>query len=159
MELTFYKYSATPNRVDKTNYLTEIGTLSGVKLLAETALMTPTFVLKTSPTVYNANYVYCSFTGRYYYIDSINALSGGRVSVECKIDVLYTYRAEILGSSAWVEASAGVTDLGIEGYEMLHNDYPFRADFDTLGCNFTSSAPSPFDPSFGIGQNILMIIK
>lgn len=161
MDLTFYKQAATPNRVDKSAYLTTVGTISNVTLKSDVDLMRPTFILKTSPLVYNSNYVFSSFTNRYYYIETITALSGGRIAIQCKIDVLHTYRNEIKNSSAWVLRSAATTDTA-DDYKMLHNDYPFRADSTVLGCDLLGQAYNPFlqvTISGIIGNNILMIIK
>lgn len=155
MELKFYKQAATPNRVDKSGYLTEIGSLSGVILKADTNLMRPTFILKTSPLVYNSNYLYNTFTKRYYYIRTITAMSGGRISIDCDIDVLFTYKNEILNSSGWVVRSGSVSTTE-DNYDMLHNDLPFRQDFDTLGLDF-SNGDSPFTSISD--RNICFIIK
>lgn len=155
MELTFYKQAATPNRVDKSGYLTEVGHLDGVVLKADTNLMRPTFILKTSPLVYNSNYLYNSFTKRYYYIRQITAMSGGRISIDCDIDVLYTYKNEILNSSGWVVRSDSILTTA-DNYDMLHNDIPYRQDFDTLGLNF-SGGDTPF--SSVSDRNICLIIK
>lgn len=158
MTLTFYKQAATPNRVDKSAYLTEQGKIDNVVLLDTRDIITPVFILSTNPMVYNANYVFCDFTQRYYYIDNVDLMAGGRIAVHCRVDVLHTYRAEILGSVAWVDRSDRTTDA-TDDYDMLHNDYPFRADYDTLGIDFTG-AISPFwhdlQPPL---WNILMIIK
>ena len=156
MELTFYKQAATPNRVDKSDYLTVVGTLSNVVLKNDTNLMSPTFILKTSEVVYNSNYVYCSFTHRYYYINNIDALSGGRLAIHCSIDVLYTYKDEILNSSAWIERSDTTTDMS-DDYEMLHNDYPFRQDYETRGIDFVEG-DGVFEKQ-NLTRNILFIIK
>lgn len=157
MDLTFYKQSATPNRVDKRGYLTEVGILSGVILKAETNLMRPTFILKTSPLVYNSNYLYCSFTKRYYYIRTVTAMSGGRIAIDCDIDVLFTYRAEILASSGWVVRSdSSVAEP--DDFLMLHNDYPFRADYKTEGCDLSDSR-SPFADPHANTRSIFMVIK
>ncbi len=156
MELTFYKQAATPNRVDKSDYLTVVGTLSNVILKDDTNLMSPTFILKTSEVVYNSNYVYCSFTHRYYYINNIDALSGGRLAIHCSIDVLYTYKNEILNSSAWIERSDTTTDTS-DDYEMLHNDYPFRQDYETRGIDF-AEGDGVFEKQ-NLTRNILFIIK
>lgn len=155
MDLVFYKYAATPDRVNKTPFLTEIGTVSGVLLKADTNLMRPTFILKTNPVVYNANYMLNTFTGRYYYINNITAMTGGRIAVDGKIDVLYTYKDEILGSSAWVTQSDSTEDTS-DDYNMLHNDYPFRVDKDVKGLDFV-----PVDNPFTNVQepNILLVIK
>lgn len=158
MTLTFFKQAATPNRVDKSAYLTEQGKIDNVVLLDTRDIITPVFILSTNPMVYNANYLFCDFTQRYYYIDNIDLMAGGRIAIHCRVDVLHTYRAEILGSVAWVDRSDGTTDA-TDDYDMLHNDYPFRADCDTLGIDFTG-AISPFwhdlQPPL---WNILMIIK
>ena len=140
MELKFYKQAATPNRVDKSSYLTEIGSLSGVILKADTNLMRPTFILKTSPLVYNSNYLYNSFTKRYYYIKNVTAMSGGRISIDCEIDVLFTYKNEILNSSGWVVRSDSIL-TSTDDYAMLHNDYPFRADYKVEGVDFNGTSP------------------
>lgn len=160
MDLTFYKQAATPNRVNKSAYLTTVGTISNVVLKSDVDLMHPVFILKTSAIVYNSNYVYSSFMGRYYYIETITALSGGRIAIHCKIDVLHTYRNEIKNSSGWVVRSADTTDTA-DDYKMLHNDYPFRSDFDILGCNLLNQTFNPFYWSgiISLGRNILMIIK
>ena len=141
MYLRFFKQAATPNKINKQAYLTELGTVSNVILKDETNLMEPIFVLKTNPVVYNANYLFCEFTSRYYYIESIDAMSGGRIAIHCKIDVLYTYRNEILNSTCWVECSDITTDTS-DDYDLLHNDYPFREDYDVLGVDITDGTES-----------------
>lgn len=156
MELIFYKQAATPNRVDKSEYLTLVGTLSNVVIKDDTDLMSPTFILKTDSLVYNSNYVYCSFTSRYYYIESIDALKGGRIAINCKIDVLYTYKDEILNSSAWIERSDATTDTS-DNYDMLHNDYPFRQDYETRGIDF-ADGDGVFEQQ-NLTRNILFVIK
>lgn len=145
MDIKLYKQAATPERVDKTAFLTTVGTVSGVQVKEPMDLMKPTFILKTDAQVYNSNYLYCSYTSRYYYIDSIEALTGGRIAVNCSIDVLYTYKSEILGSSAWVVTSSTAGDIA--DYDMLHNNYPFQADYDILGADLTEgpSWTSPFE--------------
>lgn len=132
LNLIFYKQAATPNRVDKTDYLTRVGDLGNVQLKDTTELFTPTFILRTNPLVYNSNYVYCSFTKRYYYIESIDALSGSRIAIHCKCDVLHTFRTEIKNSSGWILTSSETTDEDAD-YNMLHNDYPFRQDYELVG--------------------------
>ena len=132
LNLIFYKQAATPNRVDKSEYLTRVGDLGNVQLKDTTELFTPVFILRTNPIVYNSNYVYCSFTKRYYYIESIDALSGSRIAIHCKCDVLYTFRTEIKNSSGWILTSSETTDTDAD-YDMLHNDYPFRQDYELVG--------------------------
>jgi hypothetical protein len=157
MDLTFYVQSATPERVDKTGFLTEIATISGVNLKEATELFSPTFILRTNANVYQANYLYCSFTGRYYFIERFEALPGERIAVKCKVDVLHTFRNEIKASKAWVSRSAETADTS-DNFDMLHNDYPFRADYDIKGC-WLAGGDSPFWAFSQSARNIFMVIK
>lgn len=131
MQCTFYQYAATPERVDKSAYLTEVGTISNISLKTDTNLMQPVFYLKTNPIVYNSNYLFCSDTQRYYYINNITAITGGRIAIDGKIDVLYTYRAEILESTAWVETSSDTSSP-----DYMRQDFPFTQRKFVRGIDF-----------------------
>ena len=138
MNLTFYKQSATPNRVDKSRFLTSMGDLQGIIVKGTENTLTPDFILQTNQLVYNSNYLYCDFTSRYYYITSCDITTGGRMIVHTRCDVLMTFRNEILSSSAWVLKADKTTDSS-DDYDMLHNDYPFRQDYDIMGKDASDS--------------------
>lgn len=157
MTLTFYKQAATPNRVDKSAYLTEQGKIDNVVLLDTRDIITPVFILSTNPMVYNANYLFCDFTQRYYYIDNVDLMTGGRIAIHCRVDVLHTYRAEILGSVAWVDRSDSTTDT-TDDYDMLHNDYPFRQDYQILGKSTVDSIFA-LNPATDSGINMVLLTK
>ena len=160
MKLTFYKQEATPERVDKSDFMSRVVEVSNVILKDDVDLLTPTFILKTNPVIFKSNYMYCDFTGRYYYIRDFEALTGGRTAITAEVDVLHTFRNEILNSEAWVEVSDGA-DSG-EDFDMLHNDYPFRSDYDIKGINLTGGDgwESPFNATYPTGyKNIFMVIK
>ena len=76
--------------------------------------------------------------------------------VHSRVDVLMTFRNEILSSSAWVLRSDRTTDES-DNYEMLHNDYPFRQDYDLLGLSASQSIFSGW--SGGTGLNMVLIMK
>ena len=149
MKLILYKYAATPERIDKTDYLTQLGEIDEVKLKEDTNLMKPVFILKTpkgdASNLWDANYVKCVDTGRYYYINNITAMTGGRISIDGQIDVLYTYKDDILNSSGWVSSASGpVTSAD----KMMKNNFPFREDcnieikkFPNTIFNNTSTGP------------------
>ena len=155
MELNFYKQSATPNRINKSGYLSEVGTVNGVIIKETENSLTPDFIMMTSDIVLNSNYFFCSATSRYYFITSYDFLSGGRIVLHSRVDVLMTFRNEILSSTAWVEVSKDTTD--IDEYDMLHNDLPFRQDYKFKGHNELNSL-------FGVystysGKSIVLIMK
>lgn len=156
MKLTLYKQSATPNRVNKSGFLNEVGTIDGIIVKGTENTLTPDFIVNTNPTVYNANYFYCDFTSRYYYITSCDVTTGGRIIVHSRVDVLMTFRNEILSSSSWVLKSDKTTDTS-DNYDMLHNDLPFRQDYDILGKSSTASIFTA-NPLMS-GNNIVLIMK
>lgn len=156
MNLKFYKQSATPNRVNKSGFLNEMGELQGIIVKGTENTLTPDFIVTTNSMVYNSNYFYCDFTSRYYYITSCDVATGGRIIVHSRVDVLMTFRNEILSSSAWVLRSDRTTDES-DNYEMLHNDYPFRQDYDILG---KSTSESIFGAHISTsGLNMVLIMK
>lgn len=156
MTLTFYKQSATPNRINKSQYLNEIGKVENVKLIRTENELTPDFILETNGIVYNSNYFFCELTSRYYYITDIDFSTGGRIVVHSRVDVLMTFRNEILSSSSWVECSDNTTDES-DDYNFLHNDFPFREDYKVLG---KSSSDSIFHPWAVVDPaNIVLIMK
>lgn len=160
MKLTFYKQEATPDRVDKSDYMSRVGEVSNVILKDDVDLLDPTFILKTNPVIFKANYMYCDFTGRYYYITHFEALKGGRTAITAEVDVLHTFRNEILNSEAWVEVSDGSDEN--DDYNMLHNDFPFRSDYEIRGINLSGGDgwESPFNTMpLPDDKEIFMVIK
>ena len=133
MKLTFYKYAGTPNRINKTNYLSKVGEVDSIHIKMTTDLMKPNFILRTNPIVYKSNYFFCDKTQRYYYINSVTALDGERISIDGQIDVLHTFRNEILDSPAWVKKSGSNSE---RASKLMHQDYPFRQDYYIDGIDF-----------------------
>ena len=124
MQLTFYRYNGSPRKVNKK--LTDVKTVPLLGIKNDTSLMSPTFILKTDPDVYTSNYVYCDTTNRYYYTRDIIAMTGGRIALTCDIDVLYTYKDQILNSSGWVRRSGTKPPDS----DFMHQDYPFEQRCD-----------------------------
>lgn len=156
MTLKLYKQSATPNRVDKSGFLNDVGEVSTIIVKGTENTLTPDFLVQTNATVYNANYFFCDFTSRYYYITGYDVTTGGRMIIHSRVDVLMTFRNEILSSSAWVLRSDRTTDES-DNYEMLHNDYPFRQDYDVMGMSSFGSIFTA-NPVMS-GNNIVLIMK
>lgn len=155
LKLRFFKQSATPNRIDKTNYLTQTGEIDNVIIKQTDNTLTPDFILATNQLVYDSNYIWCEFTSRYYYITSFDVATGGRLILHTRVDVLMSFRREILASSSWVELADSTSDLS-DDYNMLHNDFPFKADYDVLGKSCVDSLWSYFS---GSGLNMVLIMK
>lgn len=91
--LTLYQNSAEVNRVDKTNYLTPMGSMAGT-LRDECSMLRPSITFQ-STDVPNFNYVYIESFGRYYYVTTITSVSQNIWRIELDCDVLMTYRFQI----------------------------------------------------------------
>ena len=70
------------------------------RLKEPTGMVNPTFIVSglTKGSLYN----YCSFEGRYYWIDNIVYLTNNVEEVHCHLDPLATYKSSILNTQAMV---------------------------------------------------------
>lgn len=99
--ITLYRNSAEPNRVDKSDYLTTVQTISGV-LREETSILAPIIKLELSSRP-NANYCYIPQFGRYYYITDIVSIRNNLWELTLSVDVLMSHKEAILSSKGFVE--------------------------------------------------------
>jgi len=75
-------------------------------LKAPTSLDRPTFLLSYS-TTFDFNLAF--FDGKFYFVDNVVSVRDGQWEVSCVVDVLATYKTEILASSQFVTYSASET--------------------------------------------------
>ena len=99
--ITLYRNSAEPNRVDKSSYLTEVQTISGV-LREETSILAPILTLELS-TRPNANYCYIPQFNRYYYITDIVSVRNNLWEISLSVDVLMSHKAQLLNCVAFID--------------------------------------------------------
>lgn len=71
-----------------------------VTLKDGTDLMHPTFLLNYT-SIPKINYIYDAQHLRYYFVDDIRIVRQGLVEIICSVDVLMTYKNEILSSNAF----------------------------------------------------------
>ena len=111
MNLTLY-YNASERKVIGKSLRT-LGTVKGV-LKGDVSITSPTFVVEANSSYFNGvNYLYWEETNRYYYIDDIQALTGGRMLFVCSVDVLETYKTEILNCSGILDST---NETGLDNY-------------------------------------------
>lgn len=92
-----YKYNCEPNKLNKIGHLTPTGDYKGV-LNGEFNVLTPVVRFRTNEPV-SFNYAFIPALGnRYYFVESIKQ-DGNLCTVQLKIDVLMTYRENILKST------------------------------------------------------------
>ena len=93
MTINLYGCTAENEVVDKTSYMT--GSVSTSCEMVKTDVLNP--ILKLSSNYLDKNYVLIpEFENRYYYVSSIEMLRGGHMLMKCHVDVLMTYKENIL---------------------------------------------------------------
>lgn len=106
MNITLYKYSHELNLMDKGSYLLEPLALSNVIFKDSTSIVKPTLRItgigSDGNGVLDYNYVYIQELSRYYFVDNIISVNNQVFDIMCTVDVLYTYRTELLQLSAYV---------------------------------------------------------
>ena len=101
MNITLYKNKSANNVINKK--LESEKNLGDSCILADnTSVTRPTVIIgriASLDTISDFNYAYIPQCHRYYYINDIIALSGGRVKLLLSVDVLKTYASDILAST------------------------------------------------------------
>lgn len=99
MQITLYENFA---KKDNSTLIPSIsGTDVNCALKNSTSISNPTFIL----TVENFNISYVKWDSRYYYVTNISSLRNGVIELSCTIDVLATYKNQILQTTAYIECS------------------------------------------------------
>lgn len=85
-------------RKNSTKQPSGLGDTRNVKLKDGTSVDNPTFIL----TGNDFNFNYAKWDDRYYFVNNIVSLHNNLTEVSCELDVLATYKSEILGSTQYV---------------------------------------------------------
>lgn len=104
MIITLYKNKAKPTQLDKTNFLSPVGSAT-FHFKDNCSVMHPTIYMEKNAELVNVNYCYIDTLDRYYYIDNITLLKGGIMQFDLSVDVLHTYHTEIEKCTAYIERS------------------------------------------------------
>lgn len=105
MVAKIYKTKSAPNVVNKT--LSEVVAFEEVIFKEDTSLLNPTIIINgvsnassyTIEDIGTSNYFSIPKVNRYYFITDITMMSGGRVAITGKVDVLMSFKSDILGST------------------------------------------------------------
>lgn len=119
MALTLNLYSIN-KRSNSTKLPSGEGNAVSVNLKAPTSLIKPIFIIDGVNETYN----FCKFEGRYYWIDDIIILNKDLMELHCSVDVLATYRSQILASTQYVLRSASNYDANV-----VDSFYPAKTQY------------------------------
>lgn len=94
MIINIYNTADDKRVIDKT--LTLIMENASCQLVEGCSALDPVVKLSMNAAVYNANYMYIPYFGRYYYITNIEVIEGNVLRVSGHVDVLKTYSSQII---------------------------------------------------------------
>ena len=109
MEIKIYNNTSNKNVLNKN--LTPVNTLSSCELTEESSAVNPVVTLDMNTSIYNANYAYIAYYGRYYYIEDVTTLDGLRLRVRMRVDVLMSFKSGILSAPAVISRNPWHFDL------------------------------------------------
>lgn len=96
MEVTFYSFSKRNNSL---SVPTTLGETMPVNLKDNCSMENPVFIVSRETFDFN----YCKFQNKYFWIEDTTSVRKNLWQISCNMDVLATYRAQILNTYAFVE--------------------------------------------------------
>ena len=114
MNLTLFYNSSERKVIGKS--LQNLGSVAGI-LKGDASITSPVFILQSNNNYLSGvNYLYWQETGRYYYIDDIELMTGGRMVFHCSVDVLESFKNQIKAQVAIIDKqeSRGETNLYLD---------------------------------------------
>ena len=119
---TLFKNTAENNRVDKTQYLTEVGTIEGV--FRDEASVVNFAITIEYPKFIDFNYVYVPVFNRYYYVTDVTVVRTGLYEISLSIDVLMSYKNGLLNLEAFVNRNEKVSNpLIVDNKRVIEQGY------------------------------------
>ena len=110
MNITLYKTKSGNNVINK-KLTSEKNLGNNCLLIDDTSVTNPAVLIggiSSLDTISDYNYAHIPQCHRYYYINDIIALSGGRVKLILTVDVLKTYASDILASKQLITAEKDI---------------------------------------------------
>ena len=110
MNITLFKTKSANNVINK-KLVSEKNLGNSCLLVDNTSVTSPTVIIggiSSLDSISDYNYAYIPQCHRYYYINDIIALSGGRVKLLLTVDLLKTYASDILASKQLITAEKDI---------------------------------------------------
>ena len=145
MNITLYKTKSANNVINK-KLVSEKNLGNSCFLADNTSITSPTVIvggITSLDSISDYNYCHIPQCHRYYYINDIIALSGGRVKLVLTVDVLKSYASDILNSTQLVTRQKNQgkmylanADWTVDGRTYLRSQYFNENHFDTQNDTF-----------------------
>lgn len=140
MTIKTYRFLEDFRKVDKT--LTPVETYSNAEIVTNMNIQTPTISLQLDSftDVINFNYIYIPELRRYYYVVDSTIREDGFVQLQCKVDVLKSFKTDILASTQYVERQENKCS-----YQVPDNGYTIKSNRNLTIKNFGNPIIVPND--------------
>lgn len=102
MQITFFNNSSDERKINKS--ISQVGDAMSGYLKEPCDITNPSITIEHNGVI-PANYCYISELNRYYFIDNQIILSANRVRMALNVDVLMSYKNEILGMPVIIDGS------------------------------------------------------
>lgn len=138
MTIKTYRFLGDSRKVDKT--LHDVSTYSNAVIVGDMSIQNPTISLQLDSftDVINFNYIYIPELRRYYYVVDSTIREDGFVQLKCKVDVLKSFKADILASTQYVERQQNKCT-----YQLPDNLYNIKSNRNLTIKNFGNEIIKP----------------
>lgn len=116
-----YQNESPIEKIGKT--LSNSHTISDVVLKRDTSILRPVLLINSVQDIYTYNYMYISEFGRYYFIDDIRSVNNNMWEISAHVDVLETYKTDILSNTAVLKRQEKKFNLYLDDpeFKVLNN--------------------------------------
>ena len=120
-DITFYNNNSDRRCINKnlTNAMTISGSIKSQYTSSGISIDIDTAVAGIKP--FQFNYMY--FDNKFYYIDSVDFISQNIIRMNCSVDLLETYKTQILNQTVVLERSQNVFSRYIDDDKLVVNSY------------------------------------
>ena len=115
--------------------LTNQQTISDVLIKRDTSILKPVLLVNDARGVTDFNYMYISEFSRYYFIDDIRSTHNNIWEISAHVDVLETYKNEILANTAVIRRQTNKFNTYLNDPE-----WKVYADENVVAYKFTQTA-------------------
>ena len=140
MTIKTYRFLGDSRKVDKT--LTLVETYSNAEIVGDMIIQSPTISLQLDSftDAINFNYIYIPELRRYYYVKNSTIREDGFVQIQCSVDVLKSFKADILASTQYVDRQENKCS-----YQVPDSGYTIKSNRNLTIKNFGNPIIVPND--------------
>lgn len=140
MTIKTYRFLGDSRKIDKT--LTLVGSYSNADIVGDMSIQSPIISLQLDSfnDVINFNYIYIPELRRYYYVENSTIREDGFVQIQCRVDVLKSFKTDILASTQYVDRQENKCS-----YQVPDNGYTIKSNRNLTIKNFGNPIIVPND--------------